>query len=110
MMRPVMTKEEGLALIDEIKELDYLGITSEKSRESEYKEALQTGEALELVKVIKTISKRKEVRIAEGKKITATDEKYYRLAEERLYGELAVVLGVKKEDMPEFLRERIQQS
>ena len=110
LMRPVMTKQEGLALIDEIKEMDCLWITDEKSREATYKEALQTCEARELVKVIKTILKRKQTRIAEGKKVTATDEKYCHLAQERLYGELAVALEMKKEEMQEFIEQRIKES
>lgn len=109
-MRPVMTKQECLDLIGEMKEMEDLWIKDEKSREAEYKQALQSGEAAELVKVIKTIYKRKESRIAEGKKITSTDEKYCHMAEERLYGELAVAFGMKKEEMPEFIEDCIKES
>lgn len=110
LMRPVMTKQEGLNLIDEMDEMEDLWITDEKSREAEYKEALQSCEARELVKVIKTIFKRKQTRIAEGKKVTATDEKYCHMAEERLYGELAIALGMQKDELHDFILKRINES
>ncbi|MDD3403000.1 MAG: CarD family transcriptional regulator [Hespellia sp.] len=109
-MRPVMTKQESLQLIDAMQEMDALWITDEKRREAEYKEAIQKCDAAELVKIIKTIFQRKETRIAEGKKVTATDEKYFHLAEERLYGEFAIALNMQKDEVAAFIEERIKES
>lgn len=109
LMRPVMTEKESLALIDAMEEMESLWIPEEKRREAEYKEALQKCDATELVKIIKTIFRRKETRLAEGKKITATDEKYYHLAEERLYGEFAIALHMEKEEVQEFIESRIKE-
>ena len=47
-------------------------------------------------------------RIAEGKKITASDEKYFHLAEERLYGEFAIILGIERDQVREFISEKVK--
>ena len=106
-MRPILTKEEVLGLIDEMKDISPLWIEDEKKREEAYKEALKTCEPRSLIQVIKTIYNRKNSRLSEGKKITHTDDKYFRFAEERLYGEFALALGMTKDDIHEFIEEKI---
>lgn len=95
-MRPIIRKEEVLQLIEEIPSIELLWIEDEKQRETCYKEALRKCDCRELIRVIKTIHQRGQKRIAQGKKITASDEKYYQLAEDSLYGEIAVALGMKE--------------
>lgn len=106
-MRPVMTKDEAMELIDEIEKIECLWITDEKRRENEYKDTVKKCDCKELVKIIKTIYLRKQSRLAEGKKITASDEKYFRIAEESLYGELAVSLDMTKDETKEFIINRV---
>ena len=43
----------------------------------------------------------------QGKKVTALDERYMRSAENELYSELSLTLGVPKESMENYIRERI---
>jgi CarD family transcriptional regulator len=108
-MRPVMTKDEAIVLIDEIHNIGTLDLSDEKKREVEYKEAFAKYDCRELVKVIKTIFSLKEDRIAEGKKVTALDEKYYDLAEEKLYGELAISLEKDFDSVKEYVIEHVKQ-
>lgn len=107
LMRPVLTKSEALQMIDEIKDIDAVCIQDEKGREAEYKEAVQKCDCRELIKIIKTIYLRKQKRLAEDKKVTAVDEKYFKMAEENLYGELAVSLGMTKEDVKDYITDRV---
>lgn len=110
MIRAVISKEEAIELIDDIKNIDTLWITNEKRREFDYKEAFQKNDCRELVKIIKTIHTRKQIRIAEGKKITASDERYFRMAEETLCGELAIPLEMEKEEVKEFVTKIVKDS
>jgi CarD family transcriptional regulator len=48
-------------------------------------------------------------RLEDGKKVAAVDERYFRQAEDLLYGELAYVLDMKKEEMSKFIGEYMQQ-
>lgn len=108
-MRAILTKNEVIQIIDEMNEIEVLWISDEKKRESEYKEALSKCDCRELVRIIKTIYARKLERIAEGKKITAADERYFKMAEENLYGELAIPLELTKEETREFVVDRVEQ-
>lgn len=102
-MRLILTKKEAMKLIDEIEDIDSLGILDEKRKELEYKEAFRKGDCRQLVKIIKAIYLRRQSRIAEGKKITSVDDKYFHMAEENLYGELAVSLDMDKDMVKDFI-------
>ena len=52
------------------------------------------------------VSAEKE-RLAQGKKATAVDERYMKAAENGLYGELSLTLGVPREKMEDYIRERL---
>ena len=106
-IRPVMTKDEAENFVDSIKDIDGLTIKEEKRRELEYKEAILSCDPEVLVGIIKTIYERMNARIAEGKKVTSSDSKYFHIAEESLYGELAISLGMEKEEVKGYIHERI---
>ena len=102
-MRPVITKEEAELLIKRIPEIETVWILNEKAREMQFKEALHTCDCEELIKIIKTLYQRKQQRIESGKKVTVVDEKYFRQAEDKLYEELAFVLGMEKRDVSTYI-------
>lgn len=108
-MRPIVTKEEAEQLIMQISEIETVWIVNEKAREVQFKEALQTCDCKELVKIIKTLYQRKQQRLESGKKVTVVDEKYFRQAEEKLYEELAYVLGMEKNKMSEYISARMEE-
>jgi CarD family transcriptional regulator len=55
------------------------------------------------VAILKTLYQRRNLRTAQGKKIGATDERYLKMAEDALYGELAFVMGKNKAEMEPFI-------
>ena len=106
-IRPIMTKQESDALINEMEELDALRIGDEKRREEIYKETMRTCDCKEWVRIIKTLYSRKMDRLSRGKKVTSSDERYLQMAEENLFGELAFSLQMPKEKVGEFIGEKI---
>lgn len=107
-MRSALSKEEAMAVVDGIKDSEGLWFGDEKKRELAYKEAIQTCDCNELVKIIKTIYENKQTRLAAGKKVTATDERYFKAAEDSLYGELAISLEMTKEEVKKFIAKRVE--
>lgn len=105
-MRKLLTPEEVEMLMSKIPDIPELRIADDKIRESKYKEALLSGDSERWIQVMKTVHLRRERRIAQGRKITATDERYWKSAEERLCGELAFALGREKEQVKNYLREK----
>lgn len=106
-MRPVISEQEAYELIDHIKEMQGFSIEDEKNRDIVFKEALKKCDCRELIRIIKTVYEKKLARQAEGKKMTAGDERYFKIAEENLYGEFAVALGIKKEEVGSLIEQRI---
>ena len=106
-IRPIMTKQESDALINEMEEIDALRIGDEKRLEEIYKETMRTCDCKEWVRIIKTLYSRKMDRLSRGKKVTRSDERYLQMAEENLFGELAFSLQMPKEKVGEFIGEKI---
>ena len=102
-MRPIVSKDEANELISNIPAIEYLGISDEKKREECYKETIRTCDPAKFISIIKTIYERKRQRIAEGKKATASDEKYFQMAEDKLYGELAIALDIEKTKVRDYI-------
>lgn len=109
-MRPVLTKEEAQALVEEIPKIELLWVADEKRREDIYKTALRTCDCKEWIKIIKTLYLRKMSRIAEGKKVTVSDGKYLHMAEERLYEELGLALEMDKDEVIEYITQHVEKS
>ena len=107
-IRKAITEEDAIRVIDSIPTIDEIRIASEKERETKYKAAVRSCDPVQLFSIMKTLYHRKQTRIAQGKKSTAIDERYYKMAENQLYAELAFVLGREKDDMQELIRERIE--
>ena len=108
-MRKVMSKSQAEDFIDSIRTIEKLQIIEEKKRELEYKQAVLSCDPTILVELMKTIYERMEERIAEGKKVTASDSKYCHIAEDSLYGELAISLDMGKDEVKEYVKNRFEE-
>lgn len=106
-LRKVMKQEEAEKLIAEIPSIEILEVMDEKRREEQYKECIKSCECRELIRIIKTIYLRKQERLSQGKKVTAVDERYLKMAEDNLYSELSILLGVPKNKMVEYISSKL---
>ena len=88
---------------------EQLWVPDDRQREARYKEAMNTCDYRAWVSIVKTLYIRKQERTAQGKKITALDERYMRTAENELYSELSLTLGIPKDEMEQYIRERLTQ-
>jgi CarD family transcriptional regulator len=107
-MRKIVSKEEALALIDNIPEIEPLWVNDEKKREDLYRQVIKTGNIVEWIKIIKTLYLRRQSRMADGRKLAMVDERYLKMAEDSLYGELAIVLDMEKDEVEPYIAEHIQ--
>lgn len=106
-MRKVLRREEAEKLIEAIPKIPLLVIANDKLSEQAYKDCIRTNDCEDLVKLIKTIYTRKQKRIKAGRKVTAVDAKYFHMAEENLYGELAVALNISRKEVESYIVEAI---
>lgn len=108
-MRSILSKEEAMELIEQIPEIEPLWVNDEKKREELYQQRIKTCSAVEWVKIIKTLFLRRKSRLDNGKQLASVDERYLKIAEDSLYGELAIVLGMKKEEVEPFIYDHISE-
>lgn len=110
LLRPLITKEAAMELIDHMDDMETLNVADERKRELCYRDAVKKCDCRELVKIIKTTYLRKRTRSAAGKRATAEDEKYFRIAEDTLYNELALALGMEANCVKDYIVTRIEAS
>ena len=106
-IRLAMNKDEALSLIESIPDIHETYIENEKERERTYKEALNSRDPKRLVGIIKTLYLRRQKRLDAGKKNTAVDDRYFKLAENHLHNELAFALEIDKSEILELIFNRI---
>ena len=107
-MRRILTGEEARKLVESIPQIGYLGIEDEKQREACYRQAVNDCDCRQWVMVLKTLWKRNRERTARGKKETAMDKKYFRIAQDNLYTELAVSLKIGTDEVKEYIAGKIE--
>ena len=107
-LRPVLTRSEAESLLAKVGDLEELPIVDEKKREEAYKQAFYSGECKNLVRMLRAIHIRGEQRSAQGKRATASDERYMHMAEDCLFGELAISFGITREEAKDIFVSRFE--
>jgi len=102
-LRYVLSKDEVNELIDEIPSMKPVWIQNDKEREQLFTENIRKADTKRLIEMMIALYERRERRIADGKKATSTDERYFHAAEDILFGEIGVVLGVNKNEVKDIL-------
>lgn len=107
-MRKVLSREEAALLLESIPQIQTLTIKDEKTVEAQYKECMQSNNCNELVRLLKTLHFRKKGRLEKGHKVTAVDSRYYRMAEDNLCGELAIVLELSRSEIEDRIASKME--
>ena len=95
-------------MIDKIPSLELIWVENEKQRELTYKECLKQNSCEDYIRIIKTLYLRRQDRLSKGQKIIGLDERYLKQAEDLLYGELAIALGIEKQCVQAYITEEIE--
>lgn len=106
-MRHILTKEEAKCCVESVELAEPLEIGEERKREEMYREILRGCDCYACLRLLKTLYGRQRIRLESGKKVAALDERYMKMAEDSLFGELAASLGKKREEVREKVYEKI---
>ena len=106
-IKNLMTKEEMKNLIALMPSIPLIDI-EDKLLENEYKRLYHSGSKEDLIRIIKTTYKRNQDRLNNNKKISEKDNKYFTLAENLLYSEIATVFGISLEEAKEYILANVQ--
>lgn len=106
-MREVSTREEAIELINLIPDTPTTWVPDDRQREGSYKDIMMKNECSGWLQIIKTLYVRKQKGLAEGKKNSAKDDFYFKMAEDLLYGELAVALELEPAAVKDMVVTRV---
>lgn len=110
-MRPVLTKQQADALIDQLPYIEECTYAAKDQRDlaEHYRASIRAHEYKQLVGMLKAIYQKHKKLEESGRKLGKADVEYMKQAQALLHGELAVVLGIPFEQVPEYIAARIEQ-
>lgn len=109
-MRPAMTKEQAQDLIRQIPEIDG-DVCTERNPANlrvHYEASLQSHECRELIRMIKGIRRKTQETERKGRKMGQVDLRYRKKAEGLLHGELAIALGIPREEVEGYIQTALE--
>lgn len=111
-MRPIISSLEVEQLIDSI---PFINASAYHCRESNqlikhYDAVMKTHNCEQLMELTMSISAKKKSMEQQNRKIGSVDERYMKLAEDVLFGELAAALSITRDEVPEYISVRLAQS
>lgn len=109
-MRPVITRDEAENLIDLIPGVEVEAYHSRALREvtEHYEAQINTHDCADLVEMTKSIYAKKEYLETHNRKFGAVDEHFMKRAEGLLFGELSAALGIPRDEVPQYIGERVR--
>lgn len=104
-MRPLLSKAELMALLHEPRaERD----PDPEARRQRYQAALQSGDRHDLLRMVRDIYAERQRRRAGGKHLSGYEDNALREAENILHTEFAYTMGIKPNEVPDFIAQELQ--
>ncbi len=93
-MRPVMSRQEALSLLEQLPEIGEVEVEREKNRRDCYRDAMRGTMAENYIRIIRSVLRRREDFLRQKKRLPEADVEYEKRAKNCLYGELSVALDI----------------
>ena len=108
-MRKVISPEEANRLIDQIPDIqsDVFRTTSIQQLSKHYQAVIDTHECVDLIKLTKSIHKKKEAVDKRNGRLGQIDKRYMKRAEDLLFGEIAAALNIDRDEVGDYIKNRI---
>ncbi len=94
-IRALLTQREAEKLIDSLPELEGFAACGERQAlQDTCRNALKSADSLLLAKLLKTLYDKRRQVLQQGKTVSSTEKEYFATAEQLLFGEMAIALGL----------------
>ncbi|MBQ9643707.1 MAG: CarD family transcriptional regulator [Lachnospiraceae bacterium] len=107
-LKKPMDRQEIEQMIGQIPEYEMSWISNERERQDTLGRMLREGELQDLFRVVAVLYRHRQELLRRGKKMRASDEQFLQRADSRINRELAYGIGVAPEQVPQYIRERIE--
>ena len=106
-MRAVPTRDELLTLLQEPAPAHD---PDPDARKLAYRQALQSGSLPALLRMVRDIHTERALRRAKGKQLSAYEDNALRDAQNALHSEFAYVMGIRPDEVPEFIENELNKA
>lgn len=107
-LRPLMTQEELITLLNSDEASADAWIPDENLRKQHYRELINSGDRIALVKMVNTLHKHKKEQQASGKKFHLCDENFLRDAQKLLDSEFSLVLNLDRSEVTDYVKNALK--
>lgn len=109
-MRPILTRDEAMALIRRIPTIDsdFEDNGDWHAVAASYQACLQSHECEDLIHLIKSIYQKNQASAESRKRPYKVDQEYRKRAEDLLHSELAAALEIEVTDVPDFIAKELE--
>ncbi len=107
-IRSALKKNDIDSLIDKIPSIKEIWITNPKVRKTKFRELYDSGDPIEIFKLIKSFEKKKKDLARENKFLSFTDESFLREIKTNIYNEFSVGLNVDVTKIEEYISTRLK--
>lgn len=106
-IRPVMTKEELEKILHSSEVNKGCWVADENKRKQTYRELINGGDRVELIRMIGTLERHKQAQVLAGRKFHLCDENFLKDAKKLIEGEISLVLGIEKQQVGTYIKQAI---
>ena len=110
-MRPALDREHAESIVRAIPGVQR-EIESERSltlMREKYEAAFRSYDCEDLIGLIKNIYQKNQTAVQNGRRIGQLDQRYMKRAEELLHGELAIALGIERDEVVRYIEQVLEQ-
>ena len=108
-MRPLMSTEQVIALIDEMPLEECTWIENDDERKDTFRKIIAESDPQKLAYLIRSVYLHKLELDGNSKKLHISDERFFKEAERILYDEFSMALDISSDDVPSFIVAKIGQ-
>ena len=103
-LHPLLTKEELDSLLRDCSAQNEVWISDENQRKQLYRELINSGDHVALLKMVRALFRHKKDQLASGRKFHLCDENFMKDAIKLLDSEFSMVLGIKQQDVGAYIK------
>lgn len=109
-MRPTISKEDAIKLIDHIPDITPEAYHNRVIRElaKHYESIIDTHDCSNLIELTMSLNEKKRLSVENNRKFGNVDEQFMKRAKNLLFGEFSVALGIPTENVPNYIAERVK--
>ena len=106
-MRPLLTREEIDGLLTDVDTVQMAWVDDRNERAMLYRAITGSGDRKELVRLLVCLMRKKQERIAIGKRLSSMDESFLQECVRLVQEEFSMVLGIAVKEVGPYIQERL---